>query len=90
MRRKWGIEEGYFVCVTIHVEPITFLVDTGLNVTILSKTVADRLPSNACFLSDLKYKNAHFYRGGNSFSVQDRNSVRNWSKSETGIVNCKY
>ena len=46
MRRNWCIEEGYFVCVTIKNLPVTFLIDTGSNVTILSKDLMARLPSD--------------------------------------------
>ncbi|MEW8547073.1 MAG: retropepsin-like aspartic protease, partial [Candidatus Thiodiazotropha sp.] len=49
MRRNWCIEEGYFVCVTIKNLPVTFLIDTGSNVTILSKALLARLPSDISF-----------------------------------------
>ena len=44
MRRNWCIEEGYFVCVTIQNLPVTFLIDTGSNITILSRNLMERLP----------------------------------------------
>ena len=45
MRRNWSIEEGYFICALLDNMPITFLIDTGSNVTILSKEMLQKLPS---------------------------------------------
>lgn len=55
MRRNWCIEEGYFVCITIRDLPITFLIDTGSNVTILSKNFIDKLPRD--ITSSVKHTN---------------------------------
>ena len=44
MRRNWCFEEGYFVTVTIENIPITFLIDTGSNITILSRSLMERMP----------------------------------------------
>ena len=44
MRRNWCLEEGYFVCVTIKNLPVTFLIDMGSNITILSKSFLEKLP----------------------------------------------
>ena len=44
MRRNWCLEEGYCVCVTIKDLPVTFLIDTGSNITILSKGFLEKLP----------------------------------------------
>ena len=44
MSRNWCIKEGHFVCVTIQNLPVTFLIDTGSNITILSRTLMERLP----------------------------------------------
>ena len=49
MRSNWGMEEGYFVCVTIKNLPVTFLIDTGSNVTILGKSFLEKLPSDIDF-----------------------------------------
>ena len=46
MRSNWYMEEGYFVCVTIKNLPVTFLIDTGSNVTILGKSFLEKLPSD--------------------------------------------
>ena len=46
MRRNWCIEEGYFVCIVIKNVHVTFLVDTGSNVTILSNDLIEKLPSD--------------------------------------------
>ena len=45
MLRNWSIEEGYFICALLDNMPITFLIDTGSNVTILSKEMLQKLPS---------------------------------------------
>ena len=45
MRRNWSKEEGYFICALLDNMPITFLIDTGSNVTILSKEMLQKLPS---------------------------------------------
>ena len=44
MRRNWSIEEGYFVCTKVNNIPVTFLIDTGSNVSILSKDLVDQFP----------------------------------------------
>ena len=46
MRRNWCMEEGYFVSVTIANVPVTFLIDTGSNVTILSRSLMERMPAH--------------------------------------------
>ena len=46
MRRNWCMEEGYFVNVTIENVPVTFLIDTGSNVTILSRSLIERMPAH--------------------------------------------
>lgn len=48
MRKNWCIEEGYFVCIKIENLPVTFLIDTGSNVTILSKSMVEQLSSELC------------------------------------------
>ena len=49
MRGNWCMEEGYFVCVTIKNLPVTFLIDTGSNVTIMGKSFLEKLPSDIGF-----------------------------------------
>ena len=44
MRRNWSIDECYFVCKKVEDIPITFLIDTGSNVSILSKGLVDQFP----------------------------------------------
>ena len=44
MRQNWSIDEGYFVCTKVEGIPITFLIDTGSNVSILSKGLVDQFP----------------------------------------------
>ena len=46
MRQNWCIEEGYFICITLGNLPVTFLIDTGSNVTIISKNFTEKLPSD--------------------------------------------
>ena len=46
MRRNWCMEKGYFVNVTIENVPVTFLIDTGSNVTILSRSLIERMPAH--------------------------------------------
>ena len=48
MRQNWCIEEGYFVCSKIENVPVSFLIDTGSNVTILSKKFLSRFPQEFC------------------------------------------
>ena len=48
IRRNWCIDEGYFVCAKVENLPVTFLIDTGSNVTILKKDLVDQLPSDVC------------------------------------------
>ena len=43
MRHNWCIEEGYFVYGTVDDLPLTFLIDTGSNVSILNRSIFDRL-----------------------------------------------
>ena len=45
MRQSWGIEEGCFVSTTIGNLPVTFLVDTGSNVSILRKGMLEQFSS---------------------------------------------
>ena len=40
------MEEGYFVSVTIENVPVTYLIDTGSNVTILSRSLMERMPAH--------------------------------------------
>lgn len=42
MRKSWGIEEGYFVSTKVGNLPVTFLVDTGSNVSILRKGLLEQ------------------------------------------------
>ncbi|MCG7878981.1 MAG: retroviral-like aspartic protease family protein, partial [Candidatus Thiodiazotropha taylori] len=44
MRQNWSMEEGYFVCAKIQNVPVTFLIDTGSNVTILKKDFLEKFP----------------------------------------------
>ena len=44
MRQNWSIDEGYFVCTKVKGIPVTFLIDTGSNVSILSKRLVDQFP----------------------------------------------
>lgn len=48
MRQNWCIEEGYFVCARVESIPVTFLVDTGSNVTILKKELLEQFPPDIC------------------------------------------
>ena len=43
MRHNWCIEEGYFVYGTVDDLPLTFLIDTGSNVSFLNRSIFDRL-----------------------------------------------
>ena len=45
MRHNWCIEEGYFVCAKVENLPLTFLIDTGSNVSILNKHILNQLSS---------------------------------------------
>ena len=45
MRHNWCIEEGYFVCAKVENLPLTFLIDTGSNVSILNKNVLNQFSS---------------------------------------------
>ena len=47
MRHNWCIEEGYFVCAKVENVPLTFLVDTGSNVSILNRSVYEKLSAEA-------------------------------------------
>ena len=47
MRHNWCIEEGYFVCAKVENVPLTFLVDTGSNVSILNRNVYEQLSAEA-------------------------------------------
>ena len=47
MRHNWCIEEGYFVCAKVENVPLTFLVDTGSNVSILNRSVYEQLSAEA-------------------------------------------
>ena len=44
MRRNWSIEEGYFVCTKVNNIQVTFLIDTGSNISILSEDLVNRFP----------------------------------------------
>ena len=43
MQHNWCIEEGYFVYGTVDDLPLTFLIDTGSNVSMLNRSIFDRL-----------------------------------------------
>ena len=47
MRHNWCIEKGYFVCAKVENVPLTFLVDTGSNVSILNRSVYEKLSAEA-------------------------------------------
>ena len=72
MRRNWCLEEGFFVCITIKNLPVTILIDSVSNITILSKSFLEKLPPESLFCRTYKDKNVNCYRGGNSFSGKNR------------------
>ena len=47
MRQSWGMEKGYFVSTKIGKLPVTFLVDTGSNVSILRKGLLEEFSPQA-------------------------------------------
>ena len=47
MRKNWCMEEGYFVCGVVDDLPLAFLIDTGSNVSILNRSILDRLSPEA-------------------------------------------
>ena len=48
MRHNWCTEEGYFVCAKVETLPLSFLMETGWNVSILNKHVLNQLSSEVC------------------------------------------
>ena len=48
MRQNWFTEEGYLVCAEVENLPLTFLLDTGSNVTILRRDVIDQFSVDDC------------------------------------------
>ena len=48
MRHNWCMEEGYFICAKIENLPVTLLIDTGSNVSILNGSILEQLPQKMC------------------------------------------